>query len=185
MTTEKDAMATYFPVGLNLAGRWCLVVGGGPVAARRVRSLHEAGARIVVVAAEVAARLEHELRALAEEVRLRPFVAEDLDGMFVVVAATDDRGVNREVAQLARSRGILVTCVDDPANCDFVLPAVIRRGAVQVSVSTGGASPALARHLRRLLDRLLPAEYAQLAEALAAVRARLRRAGVRPDPEAG
>jgi len=136
----------------------------------------------------VAPRVSHEVEALAAAgvIRLirRPFQPADLDGALLAITATNDPGANSFVAAAARVRGVLVNAADDPRHCDFILPAVVPRGAVQVAVSTSGRSPALARHLRdRLADAVAP-EYGELAEVLAEVRAELRRAKLRVPPEA-
>jgi uroporphyrin-III C-methyltransferase/precorrin-2 dehydrogenase/sirohydrochlorin ferrochelatase len=176
-------MTPFFPVALNLQGRRCLVVGGGTVAQRKIDALLDAAAQVVVVAPRISGEIEALGLLRALEIRLREYRPDDLDGVFLVVAATDDRAANARVAADARERGVLVNAVDDPDNCDFITPAVVRRGDVQVAVTTGGASPALARHLRELLERTLPPEYAALADLLAEVRSELRRDGVRADPE--
>jgi len=176
-------MAAYFPVALSLQDRCCLVVGGGTVAERKVEALLDAGAEVLVVAPSVSTQIEALGLLHALEVRRREYGPEDLDEVFLAVAATDDREANARVAADARERGVLVNAVDDPANCDFITPAVVRRGDIQVAVTTGGASPALARHLRQLLEKLLPPEYEALANLLAEARSELLRHGVRADPE--
>jgi len=168
------------------------VVGGGPVAARKVRALLDAGARVTVVAP----RISPDVEALAEvraapatagrtlvALRRRRFLPSDLDDQFLVITATDDPSATRAVVDQARARGVLVNAADDPERCDFILPAVVQRGAVQVAVTTGGQSPALARHLRDKLDDEIPGEYEPLAQILASIRAELRDAGVRVAPE--
>lgn len=170
-------MAAYFPVALRLEGRRCLVVGGGPIAARKLDPLIEAGARVVVVAARSSPALEEQARARDFELRRRPFEPGDLDGIFLAVVATDNGLVNRQVVDEARRRGILVNVADDPSQCDVIMPAVVRRGAVQIAITTGGLSPALSRHLRQRLDMVVPPEYGPLAEALALVREELRQEG--------
>lgn len=177
-------MSGYFPVALDIRGRRCLVVGGGRVAARKVESLLEAGAEVVLVAPRVDPVLAEMRERTGFEVQWRAFQPMDLDDVFLVVTATDDPGVNAQVAAEARARRVLVNAVDDAANCDFILPAVVRRGEVQIAITTGGRSPALARHLREMLDDLVPPEYAALADVLASVRSGLRRDGLRVDPEA-
>jgi uroporphyrin-III C-methyltransferase/precorrin-2 dehydrogenase/sirohydrochlorin ferrochelatase len=178
-----DAPArTYYSVALNLVGRRCLVVGGGPVAARKLDALAEADACIVVVAPALSARMAAAASRHGVEVLLRPFAEPDLDGAFLVIAATNDRAVNQRVAVAARALGILVNSADDPANCDFVLPAVVRRGNVHVAVTTGGRSPALARHLRERLEAQIPIGYAALAEVVARVRAAVRSEGATIEP---
>jgi uroporphyrin-III C-methyltransferase / precorrin-2 dehydrogenase / sirohydrochlorin ferrochelatase len=173
---------TYYSVALNLAGRRCLVVGGGPVAARKLDALAEADAQIVVVAPNISTRMAAAARRHGVTVAERRFQESDLDGVFVVIAATNDRMVNQAVADAARARGILVNSADDPANCDFVLPAVVRRGNVHVAVTTGGRSPALARHLRERLEAEIPIGYAALAEVVARVRATVRSEGIAIEP---
>jgi uroporphyrin-III C-methyltransferase/precorrin-2 dehydrogenase/sirohydrochlorin ferrochelatase len=173
---------SYYSVALNLVGRRCLVVGGGPVAARKLDALAEAEAATVVVAPTVSARMAAAASRHGVEIVQRAFVESDLDGAFLVIAATSDRAVNQRVAEAARLRGILVNSADDPANCDFVLPAVVRRGNVHVAVTTGGRSPALARHLRERLEAEIPIGYAALAEVVARVRAAVRSEGVAIDP---
>jgi precorrin-2 dehydrogenase/sirohydrochlorin ferrochelatase len=169
-----------YPVALDLAGRDCLVVGGGAVAARKVEGLLEAAARVTVVSPV----LVPALLALANEGRLhwkpREHRGRDLAGAWLVMAATDDRAVNAEVAAEARARGVWVNCADDPAHCDFALPAVLRRGPLTVAVSTGGASPAMARLLREEIGRRLPADWGPVADLVAGVRRELRACGIAP-----
>jgi siroheme synthase-like protein len=171
-------MTPYYPVCFDLRGRPCVVIGGGTVAARKVEGLLECGARVTVVAPVLGPALtqwEHDGRI---EARRRPYAAGDLEGAALAIAATDDRAVNAVVAQEARARGVWLNAADDPERCDFILPAVIRRGDLQVAISTGGRSPALARRVREDLERLLPAEYADLLPLLAEVRAALREEGI-------
>lgn len=153
-----------YPVTLQLAGRRCVVVGGGAVGARRAAFLAEAGAHVVVVAPEV----DEGVRAA--EVHRRAFVPPDLDGAFLVISATDAAGVNAEVAAAARARGVLVNIADDPGGSDFHAPAVLRRGALTVAVSTGGASPELARRLRDKLGGSFGSEHGELCELLSELR---------------
>ena len=176
-------MAPYFPIALDLTHRRCLVVGGGPVAARKVEALLDARATVVVVAPHVSAEIEALGVLRAIEVRSRAYHATDCDEMFLTIAATDDRATNARVAVDARTRGVLVNAVDDAESCDFITPAVVRRGDVQVAVTTGGSSPALARHLRERLEELLTPAYGTLASLLAEVRGELQAKGERRDPE--
>ncbi len=176
-------MTHYFPVALSLEGRRCLVVGGGAVAERKVAALVDAGADVIVIAPHISAAIEALGLLHSIELRRREYRPADLTDIFLAVAATDDRDVNARVAADARGRGVLVNAVDDPANCDFITPAVVRRGEIQVAVTTGGTSPALARHVRELIEDLLPPEYEALADLLAQVRVELRSTGVRADPE--
>ncbi|MFZ5493429.1 MAG: siroheme synthase CysG [Pseudomonadota bacterium] len=162
----------YLPIFLDVRGRPCLVVGGGPVAARKLALLLRAGARGVVVAPQVC----DELRALGGtiELRERPFAPHDLDGMTLAIAATDDAAINAEVAAQARVRGLPVNVVDTPALCSFVMPAVVDRSPVIAAVSSGGRAPVLTRLLRARLETLIPAAYGRLADLAGSVRAAVR-----------
>lgn len=144
-------MADY-PINLNVSGRRCLVVGGGPVAARKVKALLDAGADVRVVAPAIRPEIEDWERAGRLRVRRGPYVPGDIEGATLAVAATGSAEVNRAVASDAGRRGILVNVADDPAACDFTVPAVVRGREWSVAISTGGASPALARWLRRKLE---------------------------------
>lgn len=176
----------YYPVFLEMKDRHCVVVGGGTVAERKVEGLLAAGAQVTVISPD----LTPALAALKEEGRLhhiaRPHREGDLEGYEVAVAATDDRAANAEVAADARSASgrIWVNAVDDPPNCDFILPSVIRRGDIVIAASTGGTSPALARRLREELEAFLSEDYGPLAELLQDVRQELRSRGIVVDPEA-
>lgn len=146
-----------YPVGLRVADRPCLVVGGGAVAAAKVAGLREAGAVVDVVA---------------------PTFGADLDGRVLVITATDDPSVNAAVATDATERGTWVNSADDPDNCTFILPSRVRRGDLLISVSTGGRSPAIAAWMRRQLEDLIGPEHAALLDVTAQVRGELRGQGV-------
>ena len=163
-----------YPVNLVLDGRRCLVVGGGKVALRKVEGLLACGGRVTVVAP----RVDDALRSLPVTVEQRPWRPADLDGMWLVIAATDDPSVNRAVYDAGQRAGVWVNGADDPANCSFTLPSVVRRGDLQVTVSTGGRSPALATWLRRRLEGEIGPEYAVLLDLLAAERNGLKAAGI-------
>ncbi len=168
----------YFPVCMDMAGRPCLVVGGGAVAERKAEGLLAAGARVTVVSPALTPRIDTWAREDQLRVIRREYHAEDLAGQSLVFVATDDGAVNARVAGDARRVGLLVNAADDPAHCDFILPAVLRRGELMVAVSTGGASPALSRAVRDELDAYLDREdYAALAEVAADVRRGLRARG--------
>ena len=162
-----------YPVNLILQGKRCLVVGGGPVAARKAAGLLACGAEVDVIAASVGA----EVAALGLNVVQRVYRPGDLKGYRLVIAATNDRAVNRAIFDEAEAMGTWVNSADDPASCTFTLPSVIRQGPVMVTVSTGGRSPALATWLKgRIEDRLGP-EYQVLVDLLSAAREDMRAAG--------
>lgn len=149
-----------------------MVVGGGAVANRKARKLLQARAEVVVISPEV----RPEIESMAAEVRRRRYETGDLDGAFLAFAATDSREVNAAVARDARERDIPVNVVDKPSEGDFALPSTLRRGGLQVAVSTGGASPTLARRIRRELEEVFGYEWAGLVEELE----RSRRNGLAP-----
>jgi siroheme synthase-like protein len=172
-----------FPLFVELAGRPCVVLGGGAVAERKVQALLEAGAVVTVVSPALAPALATLAAAGRIDHVARPYLAGDLAGAALAFAATDDGAVNAEVAREARARGVWVNAADDPAHCDAILPAVVRRGSVTVAISTGGASPALARAVRERLERALPQAYGPLAQVAAEARRELRAAGRRASAE--
>jgi precorrin-2 dehydrogenase/sirohydrochlorin ferrochelatase len=168
------APARPYPVNLVVEGRRCLVVGGGPVAARKAAGLLECGALVDVIAA----RVGPEVRALAdvswEEAAYTPGRVE---GYWLVVAATDDPNLNQQVHDEAEAHRIWVNSADDPANCTFTLPAVVRRGPIVLTASTSGQSPALSSWLRSRLEADLGPEYEALLGILSEVREEIRAAG--------
>ena len=151
---------------LDLDGRSCLVVGGGPVALEKASSLAECGARVTVVAPDVDSGFGN----LPVELVRRPYETADLEGRFLVVAATSDTEVNRRVFADAESRTLLCNVADVPELCSFILPAVHREGPIAIAVSTGGASPALAQRIRDETADRYGTDYAELARRLEALR---------------
>lgn len=141
----------YYPIFLDLRGKPVVVVGAGKVALRKTRGLVEAGARVTVVAP----RWEPEFERLPVRLLRRGFEPADLEGAFLAFTATDDREVNRAAAQAARERGIPVNVADRRAECDFLVPSRLRRGPLQVAVSTGGEDPSRAVAVRRRIEKLL------------------------------
>ncbi|MEX2523999.1 MAG: siroheme synthase CysG [Gammaproteobacteria bacterium] len=164
----------YLPIFLNIRGRPSLVVGGGDIASRKVRQLLAAGARITVVAPEMGP----ELRQLHGEGRIEyregSFDESLLDNCHLVIAATDDEEVNRQVSEAAGARRLPVNVVDNPALCSFIMPSVVERDPVVIAISTGGAAPVLARLLRARLETMIPSAYGRLAELMRSFRSRVR-----------
>jgi siroheme synthase-like protein len=179
-----EVMAPPFPVLLDLRGRACVVIGGGMVAERRVASLLTAGAAVTVVSPRVTAALAADAAAGRLRHVARAFAPADLDGALLAFTATDDGRINAEVAREGRARGVWVNAADDPAHCDFLLPAVVRRGPLVVAVGTGGRSPALARAVREELEAWLTDDHATLATLAGDVRAELHGQGLRATAEA-
>lgn len=167
-------MKTY-PIFVLLEDKPCLVVGGGSVGERKVLDLLEAGARVTVVSKDLTPTLAKlaqvgEIRCLNE-----PFTPEQVNGMVLVLAATDDREVNARVSAAAQARGILVNVADAPEYCNFIVPARVRRGELTLAISTGGASPAVAQKLRQELEQRFGPEYKPYLALLQGVRDRLLR----------
>jgi siroheme synthase-like protein len=165
---------SYFPIVLEMTGRRCLVIGGGPVAERKIASLLEVGAQVTVIAPEVTKAIVAWSKNHSIELQVRWYQNGDLTGYQLVFVATDDDAVNDRVYREGKSRGVWVNAADDPARCDFVLPSVLRRGELVVAVSTGGASPAVSRAIREELEGYLTEDFAQLVRVAAEVRRELK-----------
>ena len=152
----------YLPVFMKVASRPCLVVGGGAVAARKVALLNKAGANVSVVSPALCDELLKLAQADGFEYIQRDFEDTDLAGKTLVIAATDDKAVNQRVSELAQAQNIPVNVVDNQPLCSFIVPSIVDRSPVQIAISTGGASPVLARLIRTRLEGLLPAAYGKL-----------------------
>lgn len=150
----------YLPIFADVRNKLCLVVGGGAVGKRKAGVLLEAGANVRVVAPQIEPELAEQKGINAIVAR---FDAQHLDGITLVIAATNDRSVNRQVSELARARNIPVNVVDDPELCSFIMPAIMDRSPLMVAFSSGGASPVLTRMMRGRLETMIPQNYSLLA----------------------
>lgn len=163
-------MFEYYPVYVNLKDKKCLVVGGGNVAERKVKALLACGARVYVVSPA----LTDWLSAAVEEGTIvsvkRNYTATDLENAFLVVGATNNHQINSRVAEDCSERNILVNIVDNPSECNFIVPAVIRQGPLCISVSTEGKSPMLARKIREDLESTFGPEYREFLDLMARIR---------------
>ena len=166
----------YFPFFFDLRGRAALIVGGGEVARRKGELLSRAGARLIVAAPDIVAPLAILAENTGGEAKRREYNAADIDGCVVAVAATDDDSLNRRVCEDGRARGVPVNVVDCPALCDFIFPAIVDRAPLTVAVSSGGASPVLARRVRSRIEMLLPPSLGKLGAWCAAQRAKVQAA---------
>ncbi len=171
-----------FPIFLKLEDRPCLVVGAGEIAESKIHSLLTAGACVTVVAPEA----KPGLAALARDGQFtwhkREFERGDLDGMFLVVAATNLPEINATVYGEAQRRNVICNAVDDPPNCDFYFPSIVKRGDLQIAISTAGESPALAQQLRKEIDTQLPEELGPWLQALGELRREVLAAMPAGDP---
>jgi precorrin-2 dehydrogenase/sirohydrochlorin ferrochelatase len=158
---------------LDIQGRQCLVVGGGRVGARKVATLNQCGAAVTVVSPEVSPTI---LQLAAEKtiiLKQRPYRSSDMDGMFLVIGATDDEMLNRQINADAERRNLLCNIADRPEICNFILPAIVRRGDFTMAISTAGKSPAFAKHIRKRLETQFGPEYGVVLELMGAIRSRL------------
>lgn len=173
----------YYPIFLELNERCCVVIGGGAVAERKVAALVQMGAHVTVISPKLTANLADWSRQASIHAIGRPYRPGDLAGCEIVFVATDDPQVNAAVYQEGKSRGVWVNAADDPTHCDFILPSVLRRGPLTVAISTGAASPALARTVREELENYFSDDYGIVARLAAEVRRELRARGVVPGYE--
>jgi precorrin-2 dehydrogenase/sirohydrochlorin ferrochelatase len=170
-----------FPMFLKLEGRHSLVVGAGKIAESKIESLLVTEARIHVVAPQVNDKIAGWARQKLISLNQREFQPSDLEGMFIAIAATSSRDLNETIFREAQRRKVLCNAVDDPEHCHFYYPAVVRRGDLQIAISTAGRSPALAQRLRRELETQYRPEYADWVSQLGSIRENLFK--VEEDPE--
>jgi len=169
----------YYPVFLDIAGKKCVVVGGGDVAARKIARLLDCGARVCVVSPNLVPELEKLKKDRLIEHIQDEYRADYLNDAALVIGATDDEKINASISLDARARSVPVNIVDDPQKCDFILPSLIERGDLMIACSTGGQSPALARHLREELESVYGEEYTVLVSILGQLRTKMEKnAGV-------
>jgi precorrin-2 dehydrogenase/sirohydrochlorin ferrochelatase len=163
----------YYPMFLRVAGRRCLVVGGGRVAEQKVTALVEAAARVTVISPTVTPRIEALAAMQAVAYHPRQYASGDVRGFFLAFGATDDEEAQHQLAEDARAAGVLLNVADRPEMCDFIVPAVMEQGDLVIATSTGGASPALAKRIRRELQQSFGPEYAEALQLLQRLRAHL------------
>jgi precorrin-2 dehydrogenase/sirohydrochlorin ferrochelatase len=156
----------FFPMLMSLVGRKCVVVGGGTVAAAKIDGLLHHGAEVMIVSPRAVMVIQCHARAGTLLWRRRAFSPRDLDGAFLTVAATNSPGTNAAIFRACTARGVLCNSVDDPEHCDFFYPSIVRRGPLQIAISTGGRSPALAARLRRELEQQFSPEWSAWVEHL-------------------
>ncbi|MBW2606711.1 MAG: bifunctional precorrin-2 dehydrogenase/sirohydrochlorin ferrochelatase [Deltaproteobacteria bacterium] len=163
----------YYPVSLDIKNRKCLVVGGGGVGTRKVVTLIDCGAKVTVISPVVRGNLLELADSGLIILKKRPYRETDLDGMFLVVGTTDDEELNRQISIDAEKLNMLCNIADRPKVCNFILPSIVNRGDLTISISTSGKSPALAKRLRIELEEQFGNEYAELLLLMGAIREKL------------
>ena len=160
----------YYPIYLDIENRSVVIIGGGNVCARKAETMMKYGARVTVVSPEFTDEIEGWAREGCLALRRKTYDPADVDGANIVIASTDDQTVNEQIAADCRARRIPVNVVDVTPLCEFIVPAIIETGSIQIAVSTGGKSPALARTLKEDLQRTIGPEYAEVNDALGSLR---------------
>lgn len=163
----------YYPIQLDIQNRPCLVVGGGGVGTRKVRTLLKCGAQVTVVSPEVSPQIEKLASDGKITLKTRKYRSEDINGMVLVMGATNDESLNHEISQAAQTVQIPCNIADRPEVCSFILPSIVERGDLIITISTSGKSPALAKSLRKELENQFGDEYATMLILMGAIRRRL------------
>jgi precorrin-2 dehydrogenase/sirohydrochlorin ferrochelatase len=163
----------YYPVHLDIQNRNCLVVGGGAVGTRKVATLLDCGAKVTVISPVVSHQLQDLAKSGLIKLRERPYQSGDLDGMFLVIGATDDEGLNRQISSDADHLNTLCNIADRPEVCNFILPSIVQRDDLVITISTSGKSPALAKNLRKTLEHQFGNEYSVFLKLMGAIREKL------------
>lgn len=163
----------YYPVHLDIKNRNCLVVGGGTVGTRKVDTLLECGARVTVVSPDPSPQLTKLASDGAIALKQRAYRSADLIGMFLVIGATDDENLNQQISKDAEKSNTLCNIADRPEACNFILPSIVRRGDLVITISTSGKSPALAKQLRQKLETQFGQEYREFLLLMGAIRKKL------------
>jgi|LGVE01.1.fsa_nt_gb precorrin-2 dehydrogenase/sirohydrochlorin ferrochelatase len=171
----------YYPVNLDVLNRKCLVVGGGRVGTRKVITLLGCGATITVVSPVASERLLELADDSLIRLKKRPYQTSDLDGMFLVFGTTDDEELNRQISADAEKLNMLCNIADRPKVCNFILPSIVSRGDLVISISTSGKSPAFAKKLRKELEKQFGEEYAEFLRLMGAIRKKLLRKEHQPE----
>ena len=172
----------YYPICLDIQNRDCLVVGGGAVAARKVKTLLECGARVTVVSPAFTDELK-EMKMENPSLTLvqRPYESSDVAGRFLVIGATDNETLNRTISRDAEENNLLCNIADFPEACNFILPSIVKQGDLMLAITTSGSSPAFAKHLRKKLEKAFGEEYIDFLKLMRRVRKILLDTGHAPE----
>ena len=179
----RELMTTFYPVFLNLTGRRCVIIGGGQIAEGKISKLLDSGATIVVISPGATPGIRKFAETGKVELDLRKYRPGDLQDAFLVIAATNDRVVNQEIFEEAETLGVLINAVDDMPRCSFIAPSIVEKGPVTIAISTGGASPALARKLRETLSGSSDLDWTQATIVLSKARQIVKDKQVAVDPQ--
>ena len=171
----------YYPVHLDIQNRSCLVVGGGSVGTRKVITLLDCGAKVTVISPVVAAQLRDFAASGRIKLRERRYQSGDLDGMFLVIGATDDEELNRQISNDADHLNTLCNIADRPEVCNFILPSIVQRDDLVITVSTSGRSPAMAKKLRKTLENQFGKEYGAFLKLMGSIRKKLLSTSHKPE----
>jgi len=171
----REKKFPYYPIFLDIEDRDVVIIGGGPVCERKAETMMRYGARVTVVSPNFTPAIEAWASDGKLRIRRKPYDAGDLDGASIVIASTDDEAVNTQIATDCRKRKIPVNVVDVTHLCEFIVPAIVEQGSIQLAVSTGGKSPALARTLKEDLQKFVGPEYAEINDLLGALRPSAKR----------
>ena len=172
----------YYPIHLDIRGRRCLVVGGGSVATRKTETLLDCGANVTVIGLQASAKLQKLAQSDSISLKKRGYRTTDLQDIFLVIGATDDEALNQQLSHDAEKRNILCNIADRPQVCNFILPSIVHRGDLVITISTSGKSPALSKHLRKSLENQFGEEYDHFLQVMGSIRKKLLRQS--HDPEA-
>jgi siroheme synthase-like protein len=184
MKDKDPKFPAYYPIFLKIQGKRCVVVGGGQVALRKVRMLIDCKARVTAIAPAFLPGFEQLVKNRALRLIQRSYKPGDLEHAVLVISATNEKGVNKRVAQDAKKQGVLVNVADDPERSGFIVPSFFKRGNLIIAVSTSGISPALARKIRTKLEKSFGEEYTSLLSLIGEVRSELREKKQRVGSEA-
>lgn len=165
----------YYPINLNLQNLTCLVIGGGKVAARKIKTLLKYKAKVKVISPKILSELEKLNKEKKIKIILRKFKSLDLKNAFLVIGATNSSALNEKIYLLAKKKNILVNIVDNPKYCNFIVPSILKRGALNIGISTSGLSPALAKKLRMELEKILPKSLNQTLEKISRIRKKIKK----------
>ncbi|MBF0117306.1 MAG: bifunctional precorrin-2 dehydrogenase/sirohydrochlorin ferrochelatase [Desulfobacterales bacterium] len=163
----------YYPINLDIKNKKCLVVGGGKIGTRKVLSLLESGGQVTVVSPEITDELKQLYIENKIEWLKRCYLSSDLDGIFLVIGASNHENLNKEISFAAKSKNILCNIVDKPDECNFILPAIVKRGDLVIAVSTSGKSPAFAKYLRRELEKQFDDSYNVFLNLMGEIRSKI------------